>query len=285
MQEVLKHYSQVGLVARVQEALRAAGLESGTVSAEQLEGLDQFHVRGLSATVEMARLLQPNGMTVLDIGSGLGGPSRYLAGNYGCTVEGIDLSSSFVEAASYLAERSGLDSQVTYRQADALALPFEDERFDIVWTQHVAMNIADRVRLYSEAHRVLKPGGRLAAYDVVLGEKEPLIYPVPWSRDPSTSFLLTSEQMKSVLERTGFESVSWIDRTENAKDWFRELARRQEERPASGKTIGLHLAMGPDFRVMSGNLRQNLEEGRAGLVEAIVRRGPSSEQKAGTEIA
>jgi ubiquinone/menaquinone biosynthesis C-methylase UbiE len=136
MQQVAEHYAQAGLVARVQEALRAAGLESGTPSAEQLEGLDQFHSRGLAATVDMARNLQPSGMTVLDIGSGLGGPSRFLASHYGCTVEGVDLSSSFVEAASYLAERSGLDGKVTYRRADALALPFEDERFDIVWTQH-----------------------------------------------------------------------------------------------------------------------------------------------------
>jgi ubiquinone/menaquinone biosynthesis C-methylase UbiE len=267
-QEVAKHYSQTGLLARVQEALRAAGLESGTPSAEQLQGLDQFHSRGLAATVEMAGNLEPNGMTVLDIGSGLGGPSRYLASRYGCTVEGVDLSPSFVEAASYLAEKSGLGVKVTYRQDDALALPFEDERFDIVWTQHVAMNIADRNRFYSEAHRVLKPGGRLASYDVVLGEEKPLIFPVPWARDPSTSFLLTSQEMKSVLERIGFETISWIDRTEAAKDWFKHAT--------GGNVIGMHLAMGPDFRVMSGNLRRNLDEGRAALVEAIVRRPPGS---------
>ncbi|MGB6309477.1 MAG: class I SAM-dependent methyltransferase [Steroidobacteraceae bacterium] len=272
MDAVKRHYSTEDLLERVQQALRTAGLDSGTLTAEQLEGLDQFHVRGLAATRDMAGNLQPTGMTVLDLGSGLGGPSRYLASAYGCSVEGVDLSPSFVEAASYLAARSGLGHKVSYRQADALALPFEDEHFDIVWTQHVAMNIADRGRLYAEAHRVLKRDGQLAVYDVLLGEEQPLIYPVPWARDSSTSYLLTPEKMRSVIERTGFETVSWIDRTDEAKDWFREAARRRRESPAEHRALGLHLAMGPDFRTMAENLRRNLEEGRASLVEAIFRR-------------
>lgn len=272
MDAVKRHYSKEGLLDRVQDALRAAGLESGTLCAEQLEGLDQFHVRGLAATRDMADNLQPSGMTVLDLGSGLGGPSRYLASTYGCSVEGVDLSPSFVEAASYLAARAGLGHKVAYRQADALALPFADEHFDIVWTQHVAMNIADRGRLYAEAHRVLKRGGRLAAYDVLLGEEQPLLYPVPWARESSTSFLLTPQQMRSVIERTGFETVSWIDRTDDAKDWFREGTRRLQASPAEQKALGLHLAMGPEFAVMAQTLRRNLEERRAGLIEAIFRR-------------
>jgi SAM-dependent methyltransferase len=84
-----------------------------------------------------------------------------------------------------------------------MALPFEDRHFDLAWTQHVAMNIANRAQLYAEVHRVLRPGGRFAIYDVVAGETEPLIFPVPWSREPETSFLLTPAAMRATRRREG----------------------------------------------------------------------------------
>jgi ubiquinone/menaquinone biosynthesis C-methylase UbiE len=273
VRKVAEHYSPDGLVDRVRDALKANGLEVGNITAEQLEGLDQFHSRGLAATVDMARDLNPGPEDqILDIGSGLGGPSRYLARTYGSRVTGIDLSDSFVDAAEFLAERAGLSRDVAYQQADALELPFMDEQFDIVWTQHVAMNIADRSRFYGEAHRVLRPGGRMAIYDVLHSHGGPLIYPVPWARDESTSFVMTPEGMREVLEKTGFAVESWIDRTADARLWFEELAKRQEENPSVSRPLGLHIAMGPDFRIMSGNLRRNLLEGRACLIEAILRR-------------
>ncbi len=89
-----------------------------------------------------------------------------------------------------LAELVGLEDAVDYRQGSALDLPFGDATFDHAWTQHVAMNIADRGRLYSEIRRVMKPNGRFAIYDAVAGKGEAPIYPVPWARSAETSFLL-----------------------------------------------------------------------------------------------
>ena len=104
----------------------------------------------IAATKELAEAVPVDrGAMVLDVGSGLGGPSRYLAATYGCHVTGIDLNSSFVEAARYLAERAGFVDQVAYECAEALALPYDNGRFDVAWTQHVAMNIQDRTRLYA----------------------------------------------------------------------------------------------------------------------------------------
>lgn len=272
--KVRQHYDSSDLRQRIEAALARAGLSGGVLSPAELAPLDQFHTRGMAATMELAAALAPSSTDrVIDIGSGLGGPSRHLAGRYGCRVEGIDFSPAFVEAASYLAERAGLAGKVSYRCADALALPYDAGAFDTAWTQHVAMNIADRPRLYGEIHRVLKPGGRLAIYDVVIGSGEPLHFPVPWSRTPETSFVVTPRAMREALEQVGFAVVDWQDRTAAAVDWFVEQQKARAAKPdALPPPLGLHIAMGADFPAFGANLGRNLREGRAGIVQAILQR-------------
>src|SRR5262249_31172807 len=155
-------YGTAPLRERVNEALDRAGLGRGMLRWSDLILLDQFHVRGLAATRELAEALNiETGSELLDIGCGLGGPARFLAATYGCRVTGVDLSQPFVDVATMLSERCGLKEKTVFHQADALKLPFADESFPLAWTQHVAMNIADRTRLYAETARVLQPGGRL----------------------------------------------------------------------------------------------------------------------------
>jgi len=264
------HYGGDGFVGRLDDALTKAGLGGKRLSSADLAPLDQFHARGLAATMELGEAvnIQPR-EKVIDIGSGLGGPSRYLAANYGCHVSGVDLSPTFVEAANYLAERAELSHKVDYRRADALALPFKDESFDVGWMQHVAMNIAKRDRLYAEVFRVLRSGGRFAIYDVIATGKD-VIFPVPWSRTPETSFLLTPDDMFTALVEQGFEILSWTDHSEAAIKGFDE--QRLVRAPGTPPIVGLHLAMGPEFREMAANLERNLRERRVGLVQAIMRR-------------
>ncbi len=262
---VRDHYHQAGLVDRLKTALTALGPLDQRLTPQQLSALDQFHTRGLAATIELAELVGITAdMAVLDLGSGVGGPTRFLAQTYGCRVTGVDLSPSFVEAARYLTERTGQSGQVSFQAASALELPFEDGSFDVVFLQHVSMNIPDRARLYREIRRVLKPGGRFATFDVVSQGREPH-YPVPWARTPATSFLLTAAATREAIESAGFRALAWQDDTEAAKSWFSKL---RASGPPPSPNLGV--VMGPDFVELAANLGRNLMEGRLGILTAVL---------------
>jgi ubiquinone/menaquinone biosynthesis C-methylase UbiE len=164
------HYASQDLGQVILAALKAAGKDIGHLTPDDLAPVDEFHGGQRPATVRLAELVGFTGSErVLDVGSGLGGPSRYLAWRHGCRVSGVDLTAEFVRVADMLTRMTGLVGRVDYRQGNALDLPFEDMSFDVVWSQNAAMNIADRDRLYREMHRVLKPGGKLALQEVAVG--------------------------------------------------------------------------------------------------------------------
>src|SRR5262249_27040557 len=166
-QAVAEHYTRRALGDVILAALKAAGKDVEHLSPDDLAPGDEFHSGGRKATVRLAQLAQIDGSNrVLDVGCGIGGPSRYLASNFGCQVTGLDFTAEFIALAAMLAQRTRLADKVSYRQGDALDLAFADASFDLVWSQNAAMNIADRDRLYGEMRRVLVAGGRLAIQEV-----------------------------------------------------------------------------------------------------------------------
>jgi SAM-dependent methyltransferase len=272
--DVDRHYGRGGLLERLLAALREAGKDVEHLTIEDLAPVDEFHSRRRVATVELARLLAPTASDrVIDVGSGLGGPSRYLAHAYGCTVSGVDLTEEFVAVATELARRTGLAGRVAFHHGSALALPFPDASFDLAWTQNVAMNIADRARFYAELRRVLKPGGRLALQDVAQGPGGDVIYPAMWAETSAMSCLKTPEETRTLLEAAGFVVQVWHDNSEAA------LAEQEAERaraaapPAGRPSLGIHLIVGSSFFEKARLGQRNLVERRTRLINAVLTRG------------
>jgi SAM-dependent methyltransferase len=241
------------------------GMGQEPLTAARLAGLDQFHVGGLAATAELAnRVNIQAGMKVLDAGSGLGGPARYLAETFDCQVIGVDLAPYYVSIAQILSARSGLKDLVSFQVGDLTALPFQAGAFNLVWTQHVVMNISDRDRLYREFRRVLAPRGNLAFYDVLAADgKSPPYYPVPWSESAATSVLLTEDETIASIEAAGFELTRWNDVSEVAMGWMSQQQQSPAPLPGPG------LVVGPRIGEMVVNFRKNLMEGRVKLVMGV----------------
>ena len=150
---------------------------------------------------------------MLDLGCGLGGSSRYLAAECSCRVAAIDLTPNFVEAARILTARCGLAERIEFRQANALALPFQDGTFDHVWSYAVTMNIADREGLGREVTRVLKPGGRFSCNEIALGSGGDPVFPLAWADDEVSGFLVSPAKMRGALEAGGLSVIEQVDLT------------------------------------------------------------------------
>lgn len=263
---VAHHYAGPELAERILSAAAAAGIAEITPAA--LAPADEFHTGGLPATRELASLGQlQRGWRVLDIGSGLGGPSRVLASEFGCDVTGIDITPEFVRSAQVLTGRCGLTESVRFELGDALAMPFPDASFDCAWTQHVVMNVEDRRGLYREAHRVLKPGGILVFFDILKGDGRELDFPLPWAGDPSISFVYTPTETRSFLEGAGFRERIWEDVTGRYLGIISSQAAAQSASPLS-----LRLVMGDDMPAKMMRARDAVADGRLVYARAVFER-------------
>ena len=144
-EDLTQHYAPGDLTTAILAAIEKTGKDTRRLSPEDLAPMGEFHVRGREATLELARAADLRaGQRVLDVGSGMGGPSRCLVQTFACRVTGVDRTGEYCRVATMLAARVGLSRLVTYAQGDALDLPFRDEAVDVVWTQHAAMNIRDK---------------------------------------------------------------------------------------------------------------------------------------------
>ena len=262
------HYSATGIYESIIRALEQSGKDIKNITPQTLAPVDQFHIRGLEATRALASLseIKP-AMKVLDLGCGIGGSSRLLSSEFGCYTIGIDITEEYCRAAAKLSKFVGLDERTEYRVGDVTELPFDNESIDVVWTEHVQMNIEDKTKFYSEIYRVLKKGGKLVFHDVFKDGDEEIYFPVPWASDSSLNYLINKAEVRQLLHSLKFNEIVWEDKTELSNKFFVNVIEKAKTLGPS--PLGLHILMGEDAKLKFSNMVLNLKEKRIAVLQGI----------------
>lgn len=269
-QTIENHYLKEGLFEEILDRLKNQGIDLNLVKRSDIAAVDEFHVRGAAASRELAELIDLNGLKVLDVGCGLGGPSRMLADEFNCAVTGIDLSNEYVKTARGLSKLVKLDHKTNFVVGNAVNLPFDDTSFDVVWTQHVQMNIKDKKKFYSEIKRVLKPSGFFLYYDIFKNINKTIEYPMPWASSSDYSFLFTNKELGVILRELGFTRVSTINQTKAGIGFFEDsITKLTRDGPPK---MGLNVLMGESTKPKLVNLLKHLKKDALMLESGIYKK-------------
>ena len=262
-----QQYNRPHLYEAILERLQAQSLDLTQISRKDIAAVDEFHVRGAEVSKEIAQAHDLQGKYLLDVGCGIGGPCRMLADEFNCKVEGIDLNPEFIRTAQKLTSLVGLEDKIGFQVANALELPFEDNSFDVVWTQHVQMNIADKASLYAEIKRVLQSQGAFIYYDIFQGNNGPVDFPVPWADTSSISHLMSSRDLDKLLAELGFKRMETKDQTQAGIQFFLKVLERIKQ--FGPPSLGVGLLMGETAKVKLGNVLQGLQEDKIRLQSGV----------------
>lgn len=251
-------YGGRDLAGSILRRVRGGKSDGTALVPPDLYPFDQVHTGGVEATRDLAKMAGfTPGQRVLDVGSGLGGPARFLAAECGCRVAGLDLTESYHEAARLLTAAVGLGARVEFHLGDATALPFADGTFNGALLQHCTMNIPDKGRLFRECARVLRPAGVLALHEWVKLGEGPMILPVRWADTPDIDWIAPRAEVERRLGEAGFVEVEVRDVSGESQRWMEARAARAESERA---------------RLLFTNMARNLAETRAACLMAVYRK-------------
>ncbi|MBT3237753.1 MAG: methyltransferase domain-containing protein [Rhodospirillaceae bacterium] len=268
IKNIHSYYSPNDLYNKIIEGLNTLGIDLSDVTPDDLQPVDEFHIRGDTATNELIELAGfTSDMHILDVGCGIGGSTRRLSHETGCRVTGIDLSDEYIDAAGRLTELLNMQDRVDFHACSALELPFDDDAFDGVWSIQMNMNVEDKVGWLKETCRVLKPGCKAVLYEVCGHKNTPQIFPVPWAQDASMSFLIPPDQFRDAITSSGFGISAWNDKTDLAAQAFAKVQEPVGEPKLPA--LGVYMLAGKDISTKAYNLRCNLEQERVSLIETV----------------
>jgi ubiquinone/menaquinone biosynthesis C-methylase UbiE len=283
--KIAEHYGRGRLEEMILAAVAREGKDAENLTSGDLAAVDEFHVGGLEATHELAEQMELRpGLRLLDVGSGIGGPARYFAGEHGCRVTGIDLTEEFVRVAGSLTMLTKLDGLAEFRQGSALEMPFERNAFDGAYMIHVGMNVADKAGVFREVRRVVKSGGLFTIFDIMrAGEgvakdgqtrdgraaEAAIHYPVPWALSEEACFVASREEYREALQKAGFEIVRERGRRAFGIEFTERVMARMAQ--AGPPALGLHLLMGEKAHLMVKNILGMMKEGVLEPVELQAR--------------
>lgn len=227
-------------------------------------GLDQLHIGGLGATKQLLAWLPASAHKGLDMGGGLGGCARILALEHACSMTVSDLDESYIAAGQLLNDSLTPQPDCQYITANSLQLPFAEQSFDFVLSQHAMMPIADKQQVLSEASRVVKAGGYLLLHEVYLAPQanpDQVAYPTPWSNERALSHLQTWQDFVNTSQQQGWQLVQAEDETQQSLAW---ITKARANAGKQSNPLNARLALGAEAGRMSANVMANLQ---AGVIE------------------
>lgn len=268
-----KQYYQENFYENILSRLAAQKVDLSSVNRTHLAKIDELHVGGAKISRSLAGMIVLEDSKVLDVGCGIGGPCRMLAEEFNCLVTGIDLSTEFIRTAKKLSQLVGFDNNPQFIIGDATNMPFDNESFDVVWTQHVQMNISDKPRFYSEIVRVLNENGTFLFYDIFKKSDQKVNYPVPWADKPEISFLTPISAIDKILMELGFKKVKMMDHSEDGIIAFEQVLAGTKN-DESQKKLGLNVAMKESLKLKLPNLLESLKNGKIEILSGIYKKMP-----------
>ncbi|XP_031554828.1 phosphoethanolamine N-methyltransferase 1-like [Actinia tenebrosa] len=223
--KTMKLYSDV---ERIYKQLEQLGYSrTDTLKLEDVNKFDEYHYLGTDAVMHCIKELGINSShKVLDFGSGLGGPARFIVAKTNCELLAVELQADLNDTAVDLTKRCGLDTKLKHLWGDILKLDMESGSFDFLVSWLVILHIEDRKSLFNNCAKLIKPGGKMYTEDFYKLSDYDDNFSRMLKEDLFIAYLPTKDEYVKQLEQAGFTDIQFVDVTE---EWTTFVSKRVED--------------------------------------------------------